>query len=159
VGQMERGHRRYRWGNPQVSVALPLLAGILLASVLVGAAHGRPPGAARRLYAVGLVVAALTYVAFAAAGGAGAPWLAAEVAGVALFGGAAWVGLRGSPVVLAVGWAVHVAWDVLLHLEGAGATYTPSWYPWLCASFDLVVAGAVLVSVRRRVSSASRPAT
>ena len=51
--------------------------------------------------------------------------------------------------MLAAGWAAHVAWDVLLHLSGAGAEYTPHWYPWLCVSFDLVMAGAVLASSRR----------
>jgi hypothetical protein len=41
---------------------------------------------------------------------------------------------------------MHVLWDVSLHLSGAGAMYTPDWYPWGCVSFDLVVAGAVLTA-------------
>ena len=66
--------------------------------------------------------------------------------GVLLYGAAAWVGFRRSAALLALGWAMHVVWDVALHLQGAGAEYTPGWYPWGCLSFDLVVAGAVLTA-------------
>jgi Family of unknown function (DUF6010) len=128
---------------------IALLLGTALALALVGLARGYPPGRERRVYAVGLVAAALVYVGFSAAGGAGARWLALEVLGVLLYGAAAWAGLRGRTRLLATGWAAHVGWDVLLHLSGAGAEYTPRWYPWLCVSFDLVMAGAVLSSSRR----------
>ena len=63
-----------------------------------------------------------------------------------LYGAAAWLGFRVSAAVLALGWAMHVVWDVALHLQGAGAGYTPFWYPWGCVSFDLMVAGAVLAA-------------
>lgn len=128
---------------------LALLVGILLPLPLVGLARRYPPGRERLIYAVGLVVTALVYVVFGVAGGAGAQWLAFECLGVLLYGAAAWGGLRGRPWLLALGWAAHVAWDVLLHLGGAGAEYTPHWYPWTCVSFDLVMAGAVLASSRR----------
>jgi hypothetical protein len=61
-----------------------------------------------------------------------------------LYGLVALIGFKRWPAVLAAGWTAHVAWDVLLHLDGAGAAYTPGWYPWLCVSFDLVLAGAVM---------------
>ena len=99
-----------------------------------------------RVYSVGLVIAALLYVVFGVVGGTGARWLALESLGVLLYGAAAWGGLRGRRWLLAAGWAAHVAWDVPLHLGGAGSEYTPRWYPWLCVSFDLVIAGAVLAS-------------
>ena len=129
--------------------AVALLLGAVSALAFVFLARRYPPQRERRLYAVGLVIAALIYVAFAAAGGAGARQLALEGLGVLLYGAAAWGGLRGRPWLLALGWAAHVAWDVLLHMGGAGAEYAPHWYPWLCVSFDLVVAGAVLASSRR----------
>ena len=66
------------------------------------------------------MVAALVYVGFGAAGGAGARRLALEIFGVLLYGAAAWAGLRGRPWLLALAWAAHVGWDVLLHLSGAG---------------------------------------
>jgi hypothetical protein len=75
--------------------------------------------------------------------------MAFEVLGVVVYGAAAWGGLRGMPRLLAAGWAAHVAWDVLFHLTGTGAEYTPYWYPWLCLSFDLIIAGAVVASTRR----------
>lgn len=70
--------------------------------------------------------------------------------GVLLYGAAAWGGLRGRPWLFAMGWAAHVAWDVLLHLTGAAAEYKPHWYPWFCLSFDLVAAAAVLASSKAR---------
>lgn len=132
-------------------IALPL--GTALSLCLVWLARTYAPGRERRVYSAGLVIAALLYVAFGVVGGAGARWLALESLGVLFYGAAAWGGLRGRHYwLLAAGWAAHVAWDVALHLTGAGAEYTPSWYPWLCVSFDLVMAGAVLVSSRRRVA-------
>ena len=125
---------------------IALILGVALSLAFVGLARRYPPGGERRVYAVGLVVAALVYVGFGAAGGAGARRLALEIFGVLLYGAAAWAGRRGRPWLHALAWAAHVGWDVLLHLSGAGAEYTPHWYPWLCVSFDLVMAGAVLAS-------------
>lgn len=128
---------------------IALVVGTVLSLALVGLARRYPPGRERLVYAVGLVITALIYVGFGVVGGASAQWLALEGLGVLLYGAAAWGGLRGRPWLLAIGWAAHVAWDVLLHLSGAGAEYTPHWYPWTCVSFDLIIAGAVLASSRR----------
>ena len=128
---------------------LALLLGIALSLALVGLARMYPPVRERAFYAVGLVIAALVYVVLGVVGGASAQWLLFETLGVFLYGTAAWVGLRGKPLLIALGWAAHVGWDLLLHLSGAGAEYTPHWYPWFCVGFDLVIAGAVLASSRR----------
>jgi len=133
-----------------VIIPVALLAGLVFAFALVGVARAKGPRAATRIYAAGLFIAALIYVGFAVAGGANAQWLALESAGLVLYGGAALLGLRGWPIALAVGWGAHVGWDVLLHLDGAGAAYVPVWYPWLCISFDVVLAGAALAHARRR---------
>ena len=53
------------------------------------------------------------------------------------------------PIVLALGWAAHVIWDVGMHLHGAGAEFTPAWYPAVCIGFDLVVAAAIVFGARR----------
>ena len=125
---------------------------ITLIALVVGAALAFPfllwtraqPDGGRRFYAIGLAVTALLYVAFALIGGPSAQALGLEAAGVVLYGAAAWLGYRKSAILLALGWALHPVWDVALHLQGAGAGYTPGWYPWGCVSFDLMVAGAVL---------------
>jgi hypothetical protein len=123
---------------------LALAAGAVAALSLVYAVRRRPADARRRVYAAGLIVAALVYVGFAAAGHAPAAWLGYELLGVAVFGAVAWAGTRDARV-LAAGWALHTVWDLVPHLgRRPGATYTPQWYPWLCVSFDLLVAGAVL---------------
>ncbi len=128
---------------------IALIVGALLSLALVGLARRYPRGKERLVYAVGLVITALIYVVFGVVGGASERWLALEGLGVLLYGGAAWGGMRGRPGLLAIGWAAHVAWDVLLHLSGAGAVYTPHWYPWTCVSFDLIIAAAALASSKR----------
>ena len=141
-----------------MTVAIGLLAGVALSLALVHFARRKGPGSAQRIYAVGLFIAAVVYVGLAMAGRASFQWLTLETLGVVLFGAAAFAGVRRWPVVLAVGWSAHVAWDVILHLDGPGAAYTPAWYPWLCVSFDLVVAGAVLAEARRRNGPSLWPA-
>ena len=131
---------------------IALILGAAISLALVWLAHRYPPQRERRVYALGLVIAALIYVGFGVVGGDGARWLALESLGLLVYGAAAWGGLRGRPWLLAAGWAGHVALDVLLHLSGAGSEYTPLWYPWLCVSFDLVMAGAALASSRRQAA-------
>ena len=99
---------------------------------------------ANLVYAVGLIVTAVIYLVFAVAGGGSSGWLALEFLGVILYGALALAGLRGNTTALAIGWGGHAGWDVLLHTTGAGAAYTPQWYPWACVGFDLVVAIAIL---------------
>lgn len=131
---------------------LALLTGVILAFLFVLMARAGGPESERRLYAVGLLAAAIFYLVFGLVGGASARWLAVESLGVIIYGALAWAGLRWHPWLLALGWAAHVAWDLLLHLSGAGAEYTPPGYQWVCLSFDLVVAAAVLMSTRRDVA-------
>jgi hypothetical protein len=130
---------------------LALLVGFISALMLVRLSRIKGPEGERRFYAIGLVVAALIYFVFGLAGGASARWLAVESLGVIIYGALAWAGLRWRPWLLSLGWGTHVTWDVLLHLNGAGAEYTPAWYPWLCVSFDLVIAVAALSLTRHRV--------
>ena len=123
---------------------LALFIGAVLAIVFVVVVRTRRPDEARRIYALGLVVAALIYVGFAAADDASNRWLVIECIGLLVYGTAAWIGVRRWPWLLALAWAAHAGWD-LLHLSSA---YTPGWYPWACGSFDLIVAGALLLPER-----------
>jgi hypothetical protein len=126
--------------------AFQILLGAALAVPLVLYARSR-----RRedvIYALGLVVAALVYVGFALAAGAGTAVLIAELVGVALFGAVAWLGVRRTALWLAAGWALHVGWDLLLHpLSGPG--YAPAWYVRACIGFDLVVAAWIALRAER----------
>lgn len=126
-------------------IATALIAGFLLALLLVVIAR-RSAANELRLYAIGLVTAALIYGGLAVSGHATGRWLVLELIGIAAFGTVAWLAVRSRRFsLLAAGWAAHVLWDVLLHLGGMpGAAYTPGWYPWLCLSFDLVIAGALV---------------
>ena len=103
---------------------------------------------ARALLAVLLCGAALTYVYYAAVAGAGTGWILAELAGVAVYGSLALRGLRGSPLWLAAGWALHPVWDVALHHLGPGHAFAPDAYAITCLSFDLLVAAYVAVAHR-----------
>jgi uncharacterized protein DUF6010 len=137
-----------------VITLIELLVGIALAFAFLTWTRAQPD-ASRRVYAIGLAVTALIYLVFALIGRAGARSLALEAVGVFLYGAVAWVGFRKSAALLALGWAMHVVWDVGFHLQGTGAGYTPDWYPWGCVSFDLIVAGAVLAAganVERRLA-------
>lgn len=92
------------------------------------------------LYAAALLVAALIYVGFAAAGRAPLSWVALELGGLALFSSIALLGLRVSFWALALGWAAHAGWDVLLHKLLRSAEFVPEWHPVVCMGFDLLLA-------------------
>jgi hypothetical protein len=126
------------------SILIPILAGALLGMLFVVAVRRLGNGGETRALALGLVSAALIYVILVVPGGDGRR-LALESAGVALFGGIAWFGLR-APVWLALGWVAHVGWDLGLHLDRAQSV-VGWWYPLGCVGFDLIVAGFLLGAV------------
>lgn len=122
----------------------PLWLGLGVMAAAAVVFYARRGGRAResRVFAVGLAVAAGLYVAFALVGGAGPAWIGVEAAGFAAFALLAWAGHRWSGWILAAGWILHVAWDVGLHLVTA-RPFVGTWYPNLCITFDLAVAGYV----------------
>ena len=95
----------------------------------------------RRL-AIGLVVAALIYVGFAVVGGTGLAQIGIELGGVVAFGGIAVVALGKRIEWFALGWGLHVLWDVVLH--SPEMSFVPAWYPIACVAFDAMVAGYAL---------------
>ena len=124
---------------------LQLVGGLALGALLV--LYARRGGRAREalVFAVGLIVAALLYIGFALAGGAPVKSLLLESLGVVPFGLLAWLGLRRSQLWLALGWAAHVGWDLGLNWGAGAPAFVPSWYPVVCTSFDLLVAGYIVV--------------
>ena len=107
----------------------------------------------KRIHALGsgLLVAALIYVGFALYG-ADSSWLAVELAGCILYGGAIVMALRGSALWLVFGWAAHPIWDVVLHLQGPGNHKVPPWYAIACISFDILIAIYLLRDTRKNSS-------
>lgn len=130
------------------------VTGAGLGSALVWWARPREWKRARRPLAMGLVVAALVYVAFAVLAGEAADILRAII-GVAIFAGFAALGARFDPWWLAAGWALHVLWDGALHWTVPQVA--PGWYAFLCFGFDLVVAGAILVAPQPGVPPGREP--
>lgn len=113
-----------------------ILFGAVLGSAFVALARRRAPQAELALYAAGLIIAALLYVAFALLLH-GIPHLPLEMLGLVLFTVAAGLGLRIWPLLLGLAWIAHGAWDYLLHVPAPA--YVPSWYPVWCLGFDVVV--------------------
>ena len=132
-----------------------LVIGAVIAVAFVIGVRALPRDRANTVYVVGLIVTALLYVFFAVAHGASSTSLAIEFLGALIYVALAIAGLRGNRLALAIGWAGHPVWDVLLHTSGRGAEYTPSWYPLACIGFDLVVAIAILTMPRSQVSRTS----
>jgi len=125
-----------------------LIPGALAGGAFVAACHLGFPQHERRLLGLGLVAAALVYLGLAITQGAAAGWLAAEAGAVALFGLLALAGLRNGLGWLALGWLLHVAWDILLHRGGGAPGYAPTWYPMACVGFDLTVAAWIFSRTR-----------
>ena len=129
---------------------IDFLIGVAVAIAFLLLVRLAAPEHALALYAVALIVAALVYVAFALLGNAPTKWIVFELLGLVIYGAAAWLGLRKARALLAIAWAAHALWDMLLHLQGAGALYTPDWYPWICAGFDIAVGAAILLPIARQ---------
>jgi hypothetical protein len=119
---------------------LALFAGVALA--LPYLLYARRARDRRRVFGIGLLVAASIYIGFAVFKD-NVDALLVELAGVALFGILAVLGIRYSAYFLALGWAAHVGWDLLLHSVDV-SSYAPWWYPVACIGFDLVVTGAIV---------------
>ena len=98
-----------------------------------------------------MFIAAGLYIMFAVRAGEGTLWLVGELVGVAIFGGVALLGLRGSLWWIVAAWALHPLWDVGLHYLGPWRSFAPETYTIACLSFDLLVAAYIaLVYARRR---------
>src|SRR5690349_20146518 len=102
-------HQRYK---ERIDMLVELVAGAVLAVPVVVLARRYASRDEARVYAAGLVIAAVIYVGFAVAGRAEQDWTMIELAGLVPFAAFAWLGLRRSLGWLAAGWAAHAVWDV-----------------------------------------------
>ena len=127
---------------------LQLILGVGLAILFLLFARTRGPRREFFISSIGLIVAALFYVAFSFTG-ATTQWFVIEVIGLVVFTIIAVFGLRVSLWFLALGWAAHVSWDVVLHLFRE-QSFVPEWYPVACISFDLIIAAYIAAKLRKQ---------
>ena len=125
-----------------------LLLGLVLGSALIFIARGLGSQHEKRLLANALLIAAILYVGFALVWGDFA-WFLIELGGVPAYGLFYWLAYRYSTYWLAVGWSVHPAWDVFLHLTGPGHDIAPEWYATACISFDFLLAAYIVATAGR----------
>ncbi|MGP1385072.1 MAG: DUF6010 family protein [Thainema sp.] len=118
-------------------VILALLLGLLGAAIFLIICRVVTPETQTQTLAVGLMVAAFIYIGFAILGQASAAWISVEVAGIAIYGLFAVLGLYSSRWWLMVGWLLHPVWDLGLHFYERSASFAPAWYVLMCLSFDL----------------------
>lgn len=124
-----------------------VLAGAVLGCLFVLLARTRGRGELA-VCAIGLVIAAVIYVAFSFFR-AGAPHLPLETLGLVVSSVVAALGVRRWPALVGIGWIVHSGWDIFLH--SPAQLYVPAWYPLFCAGFDWVV-GIYILAARRSLS-------
>jgi hypothetical protein len=123
--------------TPALEIGVGALAAIGFSYLVQGAAARR----ALTVYAFGLIIAALVYLVASLSGGY--KNILTEAFGAAIFVALAIFSLRRAPILLALGWLLHVGWDLSAYpLTSAGSM--PHWYRWFCAGFDLVIAGYIV---------------
>jgi hypothetical protein len=123
---------------------LYLLLGIVGTIPLLIYAHNKPTHTKHIIYGQALIIAAMVYVGFAIYAG-NLFWLAIETAGVLVYATLYFASKRWGVYLLAIAWLLHPAWDVGLHLLGAGADIAPYWYAVACMSFDVVIGVYLLI--------------
>lgn len=131
-----------------------IIIGGAAAAALLWCLRKTKAGTHPKTYANMLVIAAIIYVGFAFFGGA-LEWAYIEVIGVVIFAAIAAAGLKFSYWLLAVGWAAHVLWDVLLHSPET-TPFVPFWYPAACIGFDLVLAGYIAAAILSNNAAANK---
>ena len=120
------------------------IVGIVLGLAFVLLVHSVPPQPARQLIALFLAFIACVYCGALLAQSVPSHFAALELAVAAAVFACAVIGLRASTPYLAAGYVLHGAWN-LLHYPNVVPTRVARWFPPLCATFDFVVAVALLI--------------
>lgn len=132
---------------PYLSAGLWVTAGTVLALLLVRYLRHFDDRKKMHIAAIGLFLAVSIYILFALY--AFHPfWIMVEGAGLLLFVMFIWMAYHYSFWFLSLGWLLHVVWDMGFRPD-QWAPYVPSWYAWLCAGFDVVMALFVAVILLR----------
>ena len=117
---------------------IEIIIGMILAITSVFIVAWLFPKKDHAFWRMGLLIAALIYVGFAVFGQS---WghLPMELIGVVLYGAFVWLSKKYELYWLALGWGLHICWDIFLH-TGTGTAFVPHWYPGICLGFDIVIA-------------------
>lgn len=126
----------------QKAIAKSIVAGILLALLLIKTFIMFTSPIAYQLFALFLGFTACTYLG-AALSDTRLKWISVEFAMSMLFFTFAALGLIYSPIWLASGFILHGLWDTLHHPKMI-KTKIIKWFPPLCAIFDIIVAVFIL---------------
>lgn len=127
---------------------LLVLAGVLLSLAFIALVRSLYARRELTVYGIALVPTAGAYVFFGLINEAFSA-LPRELLGILLYGGLGLAGVWRWPVLIAFGWATHVAWDLAVSPETA-ASYVPGWWPALCVGTDLFLAGYITAVIWRR---------
>lgn len=122
--------------------AAEILVGILAAAGFIFIARKRGVRGEIRLYAAGLIIAALIYVGFSVFSPT-VSWKLFEMLGIFIYLPFAYLGVKRSVAWLGAGWVLHGVWDAGFHLSET-AVFVPGWYPLACLGFDLFLGGYLL---------------
>lgn len=124
-------------------IFIEIIIGGLIALLVLYAFRNINDKRSKKFFAGSLLIAALIYVGFAVSGfytdTASENWLLIEFLGVFIYFAFAYLGVKVSVWFLAIGWAMHVFWDVGLHF-GGNVAFVPGYYPSVCIGFDIVFA-------------------
>ena len=124
------------------STILDIFFGALIAIASLWLVKGKNKRRETIGWGYGLVIAALVYLLFSIAN-RDWHWVFIEMAGVILYFLFFWIATKSNLYFIAIGWILHVLWDVILHIY-LDPGYAPSWYPVFCIGFDIVIAGYLI---------------
>lgn len=128
---------------------LDLIIGIVLALILLLILKRFFPHKEVVFWQFGLMIAALAYVGFVIINGNHTQNLPLELAGLFFFGILAYLSHKYSLYFLSLGWALHIAWDSLLH-SYASTPYVPLHYIESCIGFDIVISLYIFLLSKKR---------
>ncbi|MFK8008615.1 MAG: hypothetical protein AB8H03_19810 [Saprospiraceae bacterium] len=117
---------------------LNIFLGLISAVILLLYTSNKYPIKIVKIWGNALLFAAIIYVGFAIFG-QNWKWLPIELGGVIIYGIFVFLSKKYSPYFLAIGWATHVFWDLVVHPNGHPG-YVPEWYPGVCLGFDIAIA-------------------
>jgi len=135
-----------------MNLILEIIIGAVAAAGMIYFTRRIYPFAEFKAYRNYLIIAALAYVFFLFFG-SDFRWRMIEIGGVIVYSAIALFSYQKNlPKLLAFGWLLHVAWDLLLH-NPIDTPFVPEAYPGLCLGFDVIMAIYIFQKVEKRKSN------